>query len=245
MLLAENCKGEVRMCLRQILILAHAVAEPHAENTARADGRERLYHLIPRVARVRPRVKPDLDALHAVGLQHPDGKRCREPHRHNAPPITGGNEEHESHQYGYAEYDACRPEIRLTINEKRHHENRAKRHDNARPVEVHAESFLAEHRRDRERSHQYAHEFRELRRLKTQRAERKPALCAIHRRPDKEDGKEKKKRRAESNEHQTAQTLIVHPAADPTGDYAEQHPHQVPLEEIVRILELHRRKHIA
>ena len=245
MLLTENRKRKIRMRLRQILVLAHTVAKAHAEDPARADRRERLHHLIACIARIRPRIVPDLKALHAVGLQHPDGK-CREHRRrHDPQPATRRNEKDECHQKRHAEHNAGRSEVRLAIDEERHHENRTKRHKDASTVSIDAEMFLAEHRRDRERSHQHRHQLCELCRLKAERPDRKPALCAVYRGPHKENGNEQKDGNTHAHKHQSAHTLIVHVTAKPTRDQSEKNPHQMPLQKIIGILEIHRRKYIA
>ena len=233
------------MRLGQILVLAHAVAEAHAEDSARADCRERLHHLIAGVARIRPRVEPDLDALHAVRLQRPDRKCEYHRERHDPKPVARLDENGKRHQERHAEHNARRPEVRLLIDEERHHENCPKRNDDQSPVPLYAESLLAEHRRDRERPHQHRHQLRKLRRLKAQRAEREPALRPVDRRPDKEHGNQQKDRDPHAHEHQHAHPLVIHAATEPARNNPDQEPLEMPLQEIIWILEVHRREHIA
>ena len=233
------------MRLRKVLIFTHAIAETHAENTARADRREGLHHLIARVPCIRPRIEPHLHALHAIGLQRSDRKRRQCDRDQDQHPAARRNEQDECHKKRHTEHDARRSKVRLTIDEKRHEENRAKRNCNTRPVAVHAEPLLCEHRRDRERAHEHAHELGKLRRLKAQGAKGDPSLRAVNRRPHKEHRHEQEEINPQPDEHEPAQSLIVHPPAEPAGNRAEQEPLEMPLQKIIRILEVHRRQHIA
>ena len=245
MLLTENRKGKIRMRLRKVLIFTHAVAEAHAENTARADRREGLHHLIARVPRIRPRIEPHLHALHAIGLQRPD-RKCRQCDRNqDQHPAARRNEQDEGHKKRHTEHDARRPKVRLTIDEKRHEENRTERNGNTRPVAIHAEPLLCEHRRDRKRAHEHAHELGELRRLKAQGAKGDPPLRAVDRRPHKEHRHEQKEIDPQPDEHEPAQPLIIDSPAEPAGNRTEQEPLEMPLQKIIRILEVHCRQHIA
>ena len=174
------------MCLRQILVLAHTVAEAHAEDSARADRRERLHHLIARIARIRPRVKPDINTLHAIGLQRPDRKCQTKGDRHDPEPEQRADKEDKCHEERHTEHNARRTKVRLAIDKECHHENCPERDRNLASIPLHAKMLLAEHRRDRKRPHEHRHQLCKLRGLKAQWAEREPSLRPIYRRSNKE-----------------------------------------------------------
>ena len=123
-LLAENRESEVRMRLRQIVILAHAHAESHAEELSRADGRERLHDLVAGILRVLPGIPHDANALDAVGLRHDEiSGTCRKRREHREQPPQRQLRGHEIEDDGDADDDAGRPHVRLFLDERRHNED--------------------------------------------------------------------------------------------------------------------------
>ena len=237
-LLREDREGEVGVGLRQVLILADALAEAHAPETARADRRHRLHGLVADALRVAPGVIRRLHAQQAVRLPDDKADEARNARKKEHLHLFPGNADEKGHEERHAEDDAGRAHVRLKLDECRHEED-----DPVRRRLEQVDLLLAlHHHRQESRGDQDARQLGKLRRLHAEPGKGKPSSRTVDDRAHDQHEDQGEDRNDQEPLRDALPAVVVDAAAGEADEDAQDEPDGMADEKVIRIVVTRRRE---